>query len=1620
MAHALRYFCSWQSERYKHQMRLELWEKDYKGEATAMVLSGEPKLTMEEGETICGASLDFGLLSETNGQYLHLYTTDNHKYLIKILRDGAVMWEGYLLPEYYSEAYIAAPYTVSFTATDWLGMLKNVDFPAEDTRVPILQIIKTCLQYTELPLDFACQLDMRVEGINDTTNVLGALYLNPMTFTGYNCYEVLEKILAAFNATLRQTGHRWLISSIDDELPLRLISWDSLTYTGDGESNNGELIGTNFAGTFIDGSMTMAIEPAKKSVDLSQDIFYRESWLKDYDFRSADAWAWPDSTNIVKPGLAYYIQDGVLIEQISVEYLILRTKSTHELPYLSQVINVEGAPDDSEYTLGIKFFTPNLVDGDNITALWVKIINRSSSSLTQDVAYLSKDGWTNEDSYIELNGTSAEPKYISTHTYNRGGRQYLIYDKENWPTTKINFISIPYSGTLEIRIYPMYLAGFTNVINPSYYETYFGGVYLTKTNVTKNLTISSTLNPDAAETASSVNLMLCDSPEKRNVELGVLNYFSLSDGTLTTGKKWYYNNQEYEDFLHAITYSYSRCYANKRQKLSGALYTDKIYNLCSFTDKWSGKRHTIKSWIYSIISERLDSMEIIETPAKEIELTLSTPEAGSSNKQNQPSGGTSGGGSTSMAGSGRYVNLDTAQEVSGEKTWNDNANFKKNINVAGDGIFGGEVVAIAGDAEPAGVTNYAQLQGKPSINGKELASGDNTLDALGIQPKGDYTTASQLATTLENYATKVFVSNNYASKSAVNTIQALIPATASADNQLADKDFVNSSIATATAEFRGSFTSLDELKATSGNLNDYAFYLHTDSVGNSIVDRYKWTTAGWLYEYTLNNSSFTAEQWAALNSAITATLVQSYNSHLTNSTIHITAAERSAWNAKWTYNEETIKAVKVNAAISADKLATARKIWGTPFDGTGNVDGGITIRRTWSVGSYTEGIRVVGASNEWCGLFLGTADATAGVETTQWNILKTNIDTLRICRGSSNSSFLEIKPNGNVLIGTITDNGYKLQVNGKGHYSDDLIVDGEVVAVAGEGTPAGVTDYSALTGKPSINGVTLVSGNNTLAALGIQAAGDYATNSGVTTLLANYADKTFVSNNYVSKSAFNNHTADTDIHITASERTAWNSKWDYDEATIKAVKVTSASSADSVAWSGISGKPSTFTPSSHTHTASEISGLPTKLSAFTNDVGYVSVRHKNGYSYNNLYTLYKPGTSSIYRIDLTSVQVSIWAMLFIEVSLNQMYNNAYGGKILINAYHNTTNTFSGFNATILGTLQNIKVYGSDGRYIYINASMSYSTISIDRVLVGDNAVTADLSNITIERVDSLPDTYQTAGICNGLHTGNFTKSLVEGVLTGNITSHTHSYLPLTGGTLTGTLVCDYNLSNQSHYTWRNSRQHSGEGGRADNFIILQKADGTFNASFGTYGDGETDSYIYIGYKNFNGSNLRISPTSISWGDNRILHSGNYNSYSPTLTGTGASGTWGISITGNAASATKLQTQRTIWGQSFDGSGDVSGGIRTCDYIQNNDQAGGFFVGSRINGLGDKAGGLLLYVYGQRKMSFYTNEANRMEISTNGNVLIGTVTDNGYKLQVNGSERVYGDLIVDGEVSALVA
>lgn len=51
------------------------------------------------------------------------------------------------------------------------------------------------------------------------------------------------------------------------------------------------------------------------------------------------------------------------------------------------------------------------------------------------------------------------------------------------------------------------------------------------------------------------------------------------------------------------------------------------------------------------------------------------------------------------------------------------------------------------------------------------------------------------------------------------------------------------------------------------------------------------------------------------------------------------------------------------------------------------------------------------------------------------------------------------------------------------------------------------------------------------------------------------------------------------------------------------------------------------------------------------------------------------------------------------------------------------------------------------------------------------------------------------------------------------------------------------------------------------------------------------------------TNLTVSETQLTYKAKNILHAGNYNDYAPTKTGGGASGSWAISVTGNAATAT---------------------------------------------------------------------------------------------------------------------
>lgn len=102
---------------------------------------------------------------------------------------------------------------------------------------------------------------------------------------------------------------------------------------------------------------------------------------------------------------------------------------------------------------------------------------------------------------------------------------------------------------------------------------------------------------------------------------------------------------------------------------------------------------------------------------------------------------------------------------------------------------------------------------------------------------------------------------------------------------------------------------------------------------------------------------------------------------------------------------------------------------------------------------------------------------------------------------------------------------------------------------------------------------------------------------------------------------------------------------------------------------------------------------------------------------------------------------------------------------------------------------------------------------------------------------------------------------------------------------------------------------------------------------------------------------------------------------------------------NVASATKLETPRTIWGRPFDGTGDVDGMITVSGFgaLHRDDTA----LWVNYEG-GDAEKNLCLC---GNRIAFYSGKASNFNavllINQQGNVLIGTKEDKGQKLQVDG-------------------
>ena len=236
----------------------------------------------------------------------------------------------------------------------------------------------------------------------------------------------------------------------------------------------------------------------------------------------------------------------------------------------------------------------------------------------------------------------------------------------------------------------------------------------------------------------------------------------------------------------------------------------------------------------------------------------------------------------------------------------------------------------------------------------------------------------------------------------------------------------------------------------------------------------------------------------------------------------------------------------------------------------------------------------------------------------------------------------------------------------------------------------------------------------------------------------------------------------------------------------------------------------------------------------------------------------------------------------------------------------------------------------------------------------------DVNHNTDERVRQVPKTDNinrplmmiNGGTSTGeqINTSMFSTGIYANASTKMITANgfikagsSNNYILLGGGNHKA--ISDFATSNHNHYRIKLSDDRAKYPGQLIGNEISSIFGGFMQNStlgisnFGSYSDilvirsyrdpsGGNDNAIIFN-KNTRGvwhTQFGFGSTT-SWGTPYLfLDSNNFNSYSPTLTGTGASGTWGISVSGNAATATKSEYSRSLLGRNTSGGDyDASSG-----------------------------------------------------------------------------------------------
>lgn len=356
---------------------------------------------------------------------------------------------------------------------------------------------------------------------------------------------------------------------------------------------------------------------------------------------------------------------------------------------------------------------------------------------------------------------------------------------------------------------------------------------------------------------------------------------------------------------------------------------------------------------------------------------------------------------------------------------------------------------------------------------------------------------------------------------------------------------------------------------------------------------------------------------------------------------------------------------------------------------------------------------------------------------------------------------------------------------------------------------------------------------------------------------------------------------------------AYSDKFKYNPVTNNlTVNVTgNAATASSVAWSNVTGKPSTYAPSVHNHDDSTITSLNASKLFGTIDIA----RLPHG---------------ALERCVIVADDTARFALTTAKIQLGDTVKVNKTQKMYFVIDDSKLSSEAGYSVYTAGTATSVPWSGVTGKpSSYPPASHNHDERYYTETEM--NSKLAEKATKVHTHVKS------EVGLGNVDNTADANKSVKYATSAG---SSTTSGAISSSGTLDTVAKLDAFIEG-GKVKYATVSALDGLNGMIKNDGICISTPWSSTGYGHQFYINDNGFEVYHRFRNTTKVNNVDTTTWSSW--KQILDSSNYNIYAPTKTGSGASGTWGISVTGNAATATKLATARSINGTNFNGSGNIT-------------------------------------------------------------------------------------------------